>query len=63
MPEIGEEIRAEDIGKAGGGKKYVWVFCPVCEEERWVVKKPTLGNTSKLCRDCNIHINATRFSI
>ena len=64
MPEIGEEAKAEDIGKSGGRRKHVWVFCPVCKEERWVNKRYRLGNnTFRLCRACNIRSAARQFSI
>jgi len=63
MPEIGEETRADSIGKAGNGRKYVWVFCPVCKEERWVYKKYTKSPTARLCQDCNIRTNAKKFHL
>ena len=63
MPELGEEINAEDIGKPGGKKKYLWVVCPVCREERWAYKASTLGNKSRLCKKCNIRSAGKRFHL
>ena len=59
MPEIGEEARAIDIGKNGGTRKFVWVFCKRCKVERWVHKKgasTTVSNTNRLCRDCAVYM-------
>ena len=64
MPEIGEEVKAEVIGKSGGkGKKFVWVYCPSCDEERWVHKQSNLSNLSRLCKPCNIKQNAKAFHL
>lgn len=63
MPEIGEEIRAEAIGKPGGGKKYLWVVCPVCREERWANKSSTLSSKSRLCKNCAIRSASKRFHL
>ena len=58
MPELGEEARAEDIGRNGGGRKFSWVVCPRCNEERWVHKKTGISggnaNKSRLCKECAI---------
>ena len=54
MPQLGEEIDPIELGK-NGNKKFVWVQCPTCKEERWAVKKPAMhpsGNTHRLCRSC-----------
>ena len=62
MPEIGDEVRAEEIGKVGRAK-HVWVFCPSCKEERWTMRQSNASNTFRLCKPCNIRINAKRFHI
>tara|TARA_R110002020_G_scaffold317447_1_gene533056 strand:- start:2488 stop:2715 length:228 start_codon:yes stop_codon:yes gene_type:complete len=64
MTQLGEEIDPTELGK-GGNKKFVWVQCPTCLEERWAVKKPAAhpsGNTQRLCRPCTTK-NASRFFI
>ena len=63
MPEIGEEIRASDIGRGKNNKRFVWVICPVCREERWAHKASTLSSKSRLCKDCSIRAAAKRFHI
>ena len=57
MPELGEEAKARDIGKKGDTRKFSWVMCPRCKEERWVHKKggaTGVKNTTRLCRECAI---------
>jgi len=63
MPEIGEEIRASEIGRGQYSKKFVWVLCPVCREERWAHKASTLSSKSRLCRECSIRSAARQFHL
>ena len=49
--QIGDEKRAWEIGKRGGGR-YIWVACVHCGLKRWVAichKKPQ----AELCRTCS----------
>lgn len=63
MPNIGDEIRASEIGKEGQ-RIFVWVQCPKCYEERWAIKKSSpyqrSGNSKRLCRPCTTK-NASKF--
>ena len=68
MPNIGDEIRGEELGKESSSAKqliYVWVKCPHCLEERWTQKKSELNpanNRTRLCLLC-VRNNARTFSI
>ena len=63
MPEIGEEIRASEIGRGLYNKKFVWVICPACREERWAHKASTLSSKSRLCKDCAIRSASKQFHL
>ena len=52
MPQIGDTVKAEAIGKKGH-ITYIWVKCPQCKKERWAI--PNNMRVSKkggICRSC-----------
>jgi hypothetical protein len=54
MPNVGEFVKARDIGLRGGGghRRYTWSVCAKCGEARWTpVRKH--GRTAALCSECN----------
>lgn len=54
MPNIGDLISANDLGKKIKKQKriYVWLDCPDCGKERWVRKNYEDNPTSGRCRAC-----------
>lgn len=60
MPKIGEVTRGDEIGRRANDF-YVWVECPVCCKERWVLRwKLTLPNFTGLCWACSARKNTNR---
>ena len=51
MPEIGDIIRASDLGMVGG-RKYLWTECPDCLGQRWAVIKTMDRSPYRQCQDC-----------
>ena len=53
MPEIGEIVKAKEIGKRGslGNQKYVWTACKSCGKERWTQVRSD-KKFSRLCLHC-----------
>ena len=56
MPTTGEEARGKDIGRFGASERslFVWVHCPMCQEERWTQKKSSGNNATRYCSQCAI---------
>ncbi|KKN01176.1 hypothetical protein LCGC14_1130450 [marine sediment metagenome] len=50
MTQLGDIKRAKEIGRAGANK-YMWVNCPVCEENRWVETRNGIPKSQR-CRRC-----------
>lgn len=76
MPTIGEEIKGKEIGyettHPAAKILFVWVQCPMCEDERWARKKPVsnpVNNKRRLCAPCAVkqaktfRLNAERAAI
>lgn len=60
MSQIGDCIRGDKIGKRSNDY-YVWVECPICHRERWILKwKLTLANFTGLCWTCSARKNTNR---
>ncbi len=51
---LGDTVSADQLGKPGGKRKYMWIKCPMCHEQRWALKKNKAMPLSKLCRPCTI---------
>ena len=64
MPNLGDETRANSLDEnASPYRKLIWVSCPHCLEERWVVKRRMSSNTTRLCRSCTIQISSAKFNL
>lgn len=37
MPNIGDIVKAKELGKKHTTRKYIWATCQVCNKPRWVV--------------------------
>ena len=51
MPKIGDIIKAEERNSKGGNK-FIWVACPDCGKERWIVLYKNKPKYNK-CQSCN----------
>jgi len=62
MPEIGDRIRGDKIGKSGAGAGHYWVFveCPVCKCQRWVAPKGSYEPGKNRVRHCTEHSRLER---
>lgn len=52
-PKIGEVRAGRGIGKKDFGHKFIWLACPECGKERWVVKTKLKLNKPLLCHKCS----------
>jgi hypothetical protein len=61
-PDLGTMIRGSEVGKKG--QRYIWVYCPVCLEERWAPYKLSFGwSTKRLCKIHQRSIAGTQFNL
>ena len=51
MPDIGDIVRASDLGMVGG-RKYIWTQCPDCHLQRWAVIRTLDRSPYRQCQDC-----------
>jgi hypothetical protein len=49
VPNIGDVIKGEEIGKAPG-KNFVWTQCAMCQVPRYVLRRVPMPET---CTPCN----------
>ena len=59
MPELGEKIRGDAIGRVPTNY-YVWVGCPVCEVGRWASPKGPYQQALNKLRLCVDHARTAR---
>jgi hypothetical protein len=54
MPEIGEIVKSQDIGKKPCGKLYIWASCEICYAERWVYCRNGIPISTRCIKCSNI---------
>ncbi len=56
MPEIGEIARGKEIGRKQLYDKFIFIKCPDCDIERWLIYQHVRKQLSKgLCHACSQH--------
>ena len=59
MPKLNDIRRGMDIGQRGSFNNFIWLACPQCGEERWVVRYRTKGpKYTGLCHSCNCKVGS-----
>lgn len=54
MPQLGDIVSGKERGLIWPYKKYCWVGCPECGEERWKELKAVVGKDNhSICPSCN----------
>ena len=53
MPQLGDIVKAKDIGKGKRRHKYIWHACESCGKERWVYYARG-KSTANICRACQL---------
>ena len=45
---LGDTVSADQLGKPGGKRNYMWIKFPMCHEQRWALKKNKAMPLNKL---------------